>query len=67
VVWSWALVLYRSMWQDAAVDSYAGCTARADNTASRRVMEKCGLVFQEEFLYKGALAVWYATPGRRAR
>jgi hypothetical protein len=30
-------------------------------------MEKCGLVFQEEFLYKGALAVWYATPGRRAR
>ena len=35
-------------------------TARADNAASRRVMEKCGLVFQEEFPYKGALAVWYA-------
>ena len=35
-------------------------TARADNAASRRVMEKCALVFQEEFAYKGALAVWYA-------
>ena len=23
-------------------------------------MEKCGLVFQEEFPYKGALAAWYA-------
>jgi RimJ/RimL family protein N-acetyltransferase len=35
-------------------------TARADNAASRRVMEKCGLAFQEEFPYKGALAAWYA-------
>jgi RimJ/RimL family protein N-acetyltransferase len=34
--------------------------ARADNLASRRVMEKCGLAFQEEFPYKGALAVWCA-------
>jgi RimJ/RimL family protein N-acetyltransferase len=34
--------------------------ARADNLASRRVMEKCGLAFQDEFPYKGALAVWYA-------
>jgi RimJ/RimL family protein N-acetyltransferase len=33
--------------------------ARADNLASRRVMEKCGLAFQDEFPYKGALAVWY--------
>ena len=35
-------------------------TARADNAASRRVMEKCGLVFQEEFTRKGALVAWYA-------
>ena len=34
--------------------------ARADNLASRRVMEKCGLSFQAEFPYKGAVAVWYA-------
>jgi [ribosomal protein S5]-alanine N-acetyltransferase len=34
--------------------------ARADNAASRRVMEKCGLGFQEEFVHKGALVVWYA-------
>jgi RimJ/RimL family protein N-acetyltransferase len=27
-------------------------TARADNAASRRVMEKCGLVFQEEFTHR---------------
>jgi RimJ/RimL family protein N-acetyltransferase len=33
---------------------------RADNLASRRVMEKCGLVLQEEFPYKGGTAVWYA-------
>lgn len=33
--------------------------ARADNLASRRVMEKCGLAFQDEFRYKGALAVCY--------
>jgi len=26
-------------------------TARADNAASRRVMEKCGLAFQEEFTH----------------
>jgi RimJ/RimL family protein N-acetyltransferase len=35
-------------------------TARADNAASRRVMEKCGLAFQQELAYKGGLAVWYA-------
>ena len=35
-------------------------TARADNAASRRVMEKCGLTFQEEFTHKGALVAWYA-------
>ena len=35
-------------------------TARADNTASRRVMDKCGLAFQEEFTHKGALVAWYA-------
>ncbi|HEX2373367.1 MAG TPA: GNAT family N-acetyltransferase, partial [Actinomycetota bacterium] len=35
-------------------------TTRADNAASRRVMEKCGLVFQEEFTHKGALVAWYA-------
>jgi RimJ/RimL family protein N-acetyltransferase len=35
-------------------------TARADNAASRRVMEKCGLAFQEEIVYKGGLVVWYA-------
>jgi RimJ/RimL family protein N-acetyltransferase len=35
-------------------------TARADNAASRRVMEKCGLAFQEEFTHKGALVAWYA-------
>jgi ribosomal-protein-alanine N-acetyltransferase len=34
--------------------------ARADNAASRRVMAKCGLVFQEELAHKGALVVWYA-------
>jgi RimJ/RimL family protein N-acetyltransferase len=34
--------------------------ARADNTASRRVMEKCGLTFQEELTFKGAQVVWYA-------
>jgi hypothetical protein len=34
--------------------------ARADNVASRRVMEKCGLVFQEEVTHRGALVVWYA-------
>jgi RimJ/RimL family protein N-acetyltransferase len=34
--------------------------ARADNVASRRVMEKCGLVFQEEVTHQGALVVWYA-------
>jgi ribosomal-protein-alanine N-acetyltransferase len=34
--------------------------ARADNAASRRVMEKCGLVFQEELTFKGAQVVWYA-------
>jgi [ribosomal protein S5]-alanine N-acetyltransferase len=34
--------------------------ARADNAASRRVMAKCGLVFQEERTHKGALVVWYA-------
>jgi [ribosomal protein S5]-alanine N-acetyltransferase len=38
---------------------------RADNLASRRVMEKCGLVFQEEFPYKGARAVWYALDRER--
>ena len=35
--------------------------ARAGNAASRRVMEKCGLAFQEEFTHKGALVAWYAT------
>ena len=35
-------------------------TARADNAASRRVMEKCGQAFQEEFTHKGALVAWYA-------
>jgi len=35
-------------------------TARADNAASRRVMEKCGLAFEEEFTHKGALVAWYA-------
>ena len=35
-------------------------TARSDNAASRRVMEKCGLAFQEEFTHKGALVAWYA-------
>ena len=35
-------------------------TARADNAASRRVMEKCGLTFQEELTHKGALVAWYA-------
>ena len=34
--------------------------ARADNAASRRVMDKCGLIFQEELSHKGALVVWYA-------
>jgi RimJ/RimL family protein N-acetyltransferase len=34
--------------------------ARADNAASRRVMEKCGLVFQEEFVHQDALVAWYA-------
>jgi len=34
--------------------------ARADNTASRRVMETCGLAFQEELTFKGAQVVWYA-------
>jgi RimJ/RimL family protein N-acetyltransferase len=34
--------------------------ARADNAASRRVMDKCGLVLQEERTHKGALVVWYA-------
>ena len=33
--------------------------ARADNAASRRVMDKCGLIFQE-LSHKGALVVWYA-------
>jgi RimJ/RimL family protein N-acetyltransferase len=33
---------------------------RADNAASRRVMEKCGLAFKEEFLHEGALVAWYA-------
>jgi RimJ/RimL family protein N-acetyltransferase len=33
--------------------------ARADNAASRRVMEKCGLRFQE-LTHKGALVAWYA-------
>jgi RimJ/RimL family protein N-acetyltransferase len=33
---------------------------RADNAASRRVMDKCGLVFQEEVTHRGALVVWYA-------
>ena len=35
-------------------------TARADNAASRRVMEKCGLAFQEEFTHKGVLVAWHA-------
>jgi [ribosomal protein S5]-alanine N-acetyltransferase len=34
--------------------------ARADNAASRRVMEKCGLAFQEELTHRGALVAWYA-------
>jgi RimJ/RimL family protein N-acetyltransferase len=34
--------------------------ARADNVASRRVMDKCGLAFQEEVPHRGALVVWYA-------
>jgi hypothetical protein len=34
--------------------------ARADNAGSRRVMEKCGLVLQEELTFKGAQVVWYA-------
>jgi RimJ/RimL family protein N-acetyltransferase len=34
--------------------------ARADNVASRRVMEKCGLTFQGEFTHQGALVAWYA-------
>jgi RimJ/RimL family protein N-acetyltransferase len=34
-------------------------TARADNAASRRVMQKCGLIFQEEFTHKDALVAWY--------
>jgi RimJ/RimL family protein N-acetyltransferase len=33
---------------------------RADHVASRRVMEKCGLTFQEEVVHKGGLVVWYA-------
>ena len=33
---------------------------RADHAASRRVMEKCGLTFQEQVGHKGALVVWYA-------
>jgi RimJ/RimL family protein N-acetyltransferase len=33
---------------------------RADHAASRRVMEQCGLQFQEEMVYRGARCVWYA-------
>jgi RimJ/RimL family protein N-acetyltransferase len=33
---------------------------RADHAASRRVMDKCGLAFQEQLVHKGALVVWYA-------
>jgi RimJ/RimL family protein N-acetyltransferase len=33
---------------------------RADHSASRRVMEKCGLLFQEEVLYRNVECVWYA-------
>jgi RimJ/RimL family protein N-acetyltransferase len=33
---------------------------RADHAASRRVMENCGLAFQEQLVHKGALVVWYA-------
>jgi [ribosomal protein S5]-alanine N-acetyltransferase len=34
--------------------------ARADNAGSRQVMEKSGLVFEEELTSKGAQVVWYA-------
>jgi RimJ/RimL family protein N-acetyltransferase len=33
---------------------------RADHPASRRVMEKCGLAFQEQVVHQGGLVVWYA-------
>lgn len=33
---------------------------RADHQASRRVMEKCGLVLQAEILFRGVTCAWYA-------
>jgi RimJ/RimL family protein N-acetyltransferase len=33
---------------------------RADHGASRRVMEKCGLVLQEQVLFHDVACVWYA-------
>jgi RimJ/RimL family protein N-acetyltransferase len=33
---------------------------RADHAALPRVMEKCGLAFQEQVVHKGGLVVWYA-------
>ncbi len=38
----------------------------AGHRASRRVMEKCGLIFQAETTFRGTPVAWYAVdrPGR---
>jgi Acetyltransferase (GNAT) domain len=41
--------------------------ARADNVASRRVMEKCGLVFQEEVTHRGAWSCGMPSTGPAGR
>jgi RimJ/RimL family protein N-acetyltransferase len=49
----------RYAWEQTSLDRVISVTA-PDHLASRRVMEKCGLTFQEELTWRETAVVWYA-------
>jgi len=49
----------RFAWEQTVLNRLVSVTV-PDHLASRRVMEKCGLTFQEEIDWRGTTVVWYA-------
>jgi ribosomal-protein-alanine N-acetyltransferase len=46
-------------WEETELDRVISVTA-PEHCASRRVMEKCGLAFQGEIVWRDTTVVWYA-------
>jgi RimJ/RimL family protein N-acetyltransferase len=49
----------RFAWDETPLNRIISVTA-ADHLASRRVMEKCGMAFQEEIVWRHTTIAWYA-------